>query len=147
MTSALAEDQLARAHDPRAFALGDGLGLHLDCQVTTGTLDALSDIDDGLSQASNTNVLVQGRACKNVERRRHELDLDLGVIGAVGLGCAESSLDGVDSLVSEASDLDIGSDLGGLGCESLADVGLELLGSDLVGEGDIVPNLGVACSS
>ena len=129
------------------IALGDSLGLHLDCQVAACRFNAVADLDNGILQAGNTDSLIQACAGENVERRRHKLDLDLGFLSVLGLSCAKSGLDSIDSLVTEAGDLDIGSDLGGLGCESLADVGLELLGSDLVGEGDVVPNLGVACSS
>jgi hypothetical protein len=41
-----------------------------------------------------------------VERRRHELDLDLVVGGVLRLGAPKGSLDGVDALVSEAGNCD-----------------------------------------
>lgn len=128
------------------IALGDGLGLHLDGQVAAGGLDALSDVDDGLLQSADTQALVQACAGEDIQRWRHKLDLDLGVVVVLGLGSAERSLDGIDTLVAEAGNLNIGSDLGGLRSESLADVELQLIRDRLAGEGDVVPHLRVATS-
>lgn len=129
------------------IALGDGLGLHLDRQMTTSSLNAGSDIDNSLSQASDANSLVQACASKNVKGGRHKLDLDLSFLRVLGLSGAQSGLDSIDTLVAEAGDLDVGSDLGRLGSESLADVCLQLLSCDLVGEGDIVPDFRVTSHS
>jgi len=60
-----------------------------------------------------------------------------------GLGGAQSSLDGVDALVAEAGNLDIGADLGRLRCELLANVRLELFGISLARELDIGPDVRV----
>lgn len=126
------------------ITLGDGLGLHLDCQVAVGGLDGCADVDNGLLEAGDTLSLVQAGAGQDVQRRRHQLDLDLGVLCVLGLGGAQGSLDGVDALVAEAGDLNIGTDLGGLGSKTLANVRLELLGNRLAREGDVVPDLGLA---
>lgn len=58
------------------IALGDGLGLHLDRQVATGTLDVFANIDNGFFQALDANRLVQTGAGENVEGWRNQLDLD-----------------------------------------------------------------------
>lgn len=81
---------------------------------------------------------------KDVKRRRDELDLDGGIWGVLGLSLAECLLDGVDSLVSEAGNLDVGADLGGLGSKTLGDVGGELLLDNVGGKLDSVPDIGVA---
>ncbi|KAI6751536.1 hypothetical protein HG531_006232 [Fusarium graminearum] len=126
------------------ITLSDSLWLHLDCQVSACSFDAGSDIDNSLLQASDSKRLIQARAVEDVKRRRHQPDLDLSLLSVLGLGCVQSGLDSIDTVVAEAGDLNIGSDLGGLGCETLADVCLQLLGGDLVGEGDIVPHFRVA---
>lgn len=125
------------------IALSDGLRLHLDCQVAVGCLDGCADIDNGLLKTSNAFGLVQAGAGEDVERGRHELDLDLSLLCVLGLGGAEGRLDGVDALVAEAGDFNIGTDLGRLGSQALANVRLELLGDGLAGEGDVVPDLGL----
>jgi hypothetical protein len=61
-----------------------------------------------------------------------------------GLGSAQSTLDGVDAVVAEAGDLNIGPDLGRLRRQPLANVRLELLGDRLARELDVVPDIGVA---
>lgn len=125
-------------------ALGDGLGLHLNDQAAAGTLDALLNLDDGFFQAADTQVFVQARVGEDVERGRNQLDLDLRVVGVLGLGSAQSGLDSVDTLVSKAGDFNVGADLGWLRGESLADVELDLICDGLAGESGVVPNLGVA---
>jgi len=80
----------------------------------------------------------------HIERRRNQPALDLGLGRVAGLGRAQSGLDGVDALVAEAGDLDVGADLGRLGRELLADVGLELLGVSFARELDVGPDVGVA---
>lgn len=102
--------------------LRHGLGLHLHDQVAASPLDARADVDDGLLQPADTRALVYAGVGEDVERRRDQLDLDLCLLSVLLLGLAKRGLDGVDTLVSKARDLDIGSDLGGLGCEALADV-------------------------
>lgn len=123
--------------------LCDGLGLHLDGQLAAGGLDVLPDLHDRLFQHLDTGLLDQSGARQDVQRRRHQLDLDLGVLSVSRLGSSQSSLDGIDAVISKAGDLDIGSDFGGLGCESLADVGLELLGDGVAGELNVFPHIGV----
>jgi hypothetical protein len=72
------------------------------------------------------------------------LSIGIGALSVVvGLGSSQSSLDGIDTLVSEAGDFDIGSDLGSLGGKALADVQLQLILNGLAGEGDVVPDFGV----
>jgi len=80
----------------------------------------------------------------HVEGRRHKSALDLSLSRVAGLGGAESGLDRIDALVGEAGDLDIGTNLGRLGSETLADIGLELVSDGLAGEGDVLPNVGIA---
>jgi hypothetical protein len=81
---------------------------------------------------------------QDVQGRSNQLDLDLVLGGVVGLGGTEGILDGIDSVVTEAGNLDIGTDLGGVGSELAADVLLELLLDGLAGERDIVPDGGVS---
>lgn len=102
--------------------LGDSFGGHLDRAGTAGCGDGLGDLLDGLFEDGDTNGLVESLRGENVERRRDELNLDLGVLGVAGLSLAQGVLDGVDSLVTEASDFDIGTDLCGLRCQALANV-------------------------
>ena len=64
------------------IGLGDGLGLHFDVELAACALDARSDVDDGLLERCDTRTLVQALAGKNVQRRGHQLDLDL-VLGCV----------------------------------------------------------------
>lgn len=125
------------------IVLGDGLGRHLDGAVTTGLLDLGGDVLDGNLKHLDTLVLVQRLVGEDVEGRSDQLDLDLVLGGVVGLGGAESLLDGVDTLVAEAGNLDIGTDLGRVGSELLADVLLQLLLHGLAGELDLVPDVGV----
>lgn len=128
--------------------LGDSLGGHLDGAGTAGCGDALGDLLDGLFEDSDTDGLVESLRGENVEGRRNELDLDHGVFGVAGLSLAQGVLDGVDSFVAEAGNLDIGTDLCGLGRQTLADVGNQLLLDDVVGELDLVPDLlAVLCKS
>lgn len=123
--------------------LGDSLGCHLHGAVTAVLLDALCDSLNGLLESLDTGSLVQTLAGKNVERGSNELDLDLVVGGVLFLSGAESVLDGVDSIVTEAGNLDIGTDLGGVGSELAADVLLNLALDGVAGECDLVPNGGV----
>lgn len=123
--------------------LGDSLGRHLDGTATAGLLDLGGDVLDSSLQHLNTLVLVQRLVGQDVERRSNQFDLDLVLRGVVGLGGTESILDGVDSLVAEASHLDIGTDLGRVGSELLADVLLQLLLHGLARELDLVPDVGV----
>lgn len=62
--------------------LGDGLGLHLDVELSACALDACSDVDDGLLEQCDTHALVQALAGEDVQRWGHQLDLDL-VVGCV----------------------------------------------------------------
>lgn len=79
----------------------------------------------------------------HIKRGGHKSAFDLGVLGVTSLRSAESSLDRIDTLITEARNLDIGTDLGGLRSQTLADVGLELLSDGLGGELDIIPDIGV----
>jgi hypothetical protein len=81
---------------------------------------------------------------QDIEGRGDQLDLDLVFGGVVGLGGTEGILDGIDSVVTEAGNLDIGTDLGGVGGELAADVLLELLLDGFAGERDIFPDGGVS---
>lgn len=102
--------------------LSDSLGCHLDDAVAVGLLDVGCDSLNPGFQHLDTNVLVQALTGQDIQRRSHQLDLDLVVGGVLALGGAECFLDGVDSFVAETSDLDVGTDLGGVGGELLADV-------------------------
>lgn len=128
------------------IALGDGLGLHLDGEVTTGSLNGGTDVDNGLLQASDALRLVSARAGKHIQRRRNKSDLDLHALCVLGLGGSQRSLDSIDTLIAEAGNFDVGTDLGRLRGESLADVQLQLVVDDLVRECDLLPHLRVAMS-
>jgi len=58
----------------------------------------------------------------HVERGRYKPALDLGLSCVASLGRTQSLLDGVDALITETGDLNIGTDLGGLGCQALSDI-------------------------
>lgn len=128
------------------IALRNGLGLHLDGKVATGSLNGSPDVDDGLFQTSDTLGLISACASKHIQRRRNKSDLDLHALCVLGLGGSERGLDSIDTLIAEAGDFDVGTDLGGLRGESLADVQLQLVVDDLVRECDLLPHLGVAMS-
>lgn len=121
----------------------DSLRLHLDVQLTTGSLDALADVDDGLLQSCDTEVLVQTGVRQDIERWRYKPNLHLVVFGVPRLGRSQRGLDGVDPLIFEAGDLNIRTNLGGLGRQALSDVRLELLGNRFAGECDVIPDVGV----
>jgi hypothetical protein len=55
------------------------------------------------------------------------------------LSCPESGLDGINTLILEASNLDICTDFRGLRSQSLSDVGLKFLRDRVAGKGDVVP--------
>lgn len=126
------------------ITLGNGLGLHLDRQIAAGGLNGFANVDNGLLQALNTNSLVQAGAGQNVQGWRDELNLDLGLLCVARLGSAQGRLYGVDTLIAEASNLNIGTDLGWLRGKALANVRLELVCDRLAGEGNVLPDLGVA---
>lgn len=126
------------------IVLGDGLGCHLHGAVAVGFLDVGRDLLNRGLQHLDTKGLVQALAGQDVQRRGHKLDLDLVLGGVVGLGGTEGRLDGVNSVIAEAGDFDIGTDLSGVGGKLLANVILELLLHGLRGELDIVPDIGVA---
>jgi hypothetical protein len=126
------------------ITLGNGLGLHLDTEAASSSLDALADIENCLLKAFDTDVLVETCAGQDVKWGRNQLDLDLGFLGVASLSSAESSLDGIDTFVAEAGDLDVGTDLGGLRCETFADIELELVGDRGGRECDVIPDLGVS---
>lgn len=127
-------------------ALRDGLGLHLDGEVATGSFNGGPDVDNGLLQTSDALRLVSACAGKHIQRWRNKSDLDLHVLCVLGLGGPQRSLDSIDTLIAEASHFDVGADLGGLRCESLADVQLQLVVDDLVRECNLLPHLRVAMS-
>lgn len=145
--SVLALSLLHQSLQLSVIALRNSLGLHLDGQVATSSLDVLANVHNGLLQTRNTERLVEACVGEDVERGRDELDLDQGLVGVLGLGGAQGSLDGVDALVAEAGYFDIGTDLGRLGSETLANVALELVGDGLVGEGGVGPDFGVSIQS
>lgn len=126
--------------------LGNSLGCHLHGAGTAVRLDPLFDLHNSRLQHLDAVVLIKTLAGQNVERGSHQLDLDLVLRGVVGLGGTEGILDSIDSIVTEAGDLDISTDLGGVGSKLAADVLLQLLLDSLVGESDIVPNVGVSGS-
>ena len=124
--------------------LGDSLGGHLDGAVTVGRLDLRRNLLNRGLQLLDTEVLVQALAGQNIQRRSHQLDLDLALRGVVRLRGTEGFLDSVDAIVAKAGNLDIGTDLGGVGGELAADVLLELLLDGFAGERDIFPDGGVS---
>lgn len=124
--------------------LSDSLRGHLHGAVTAGGLDVRGDLLDRCLQRLDTQGLVKTLAGQDVEGGSHELDLDLVLLGVVGLGSTQGSLNGVDSIVAEAGDLDIGTDLGGVGGQLLTDVQLKLLLDGLAVELGVIPDIGVA---
>jgi len=90
------------------------------------------------------DVWREKRGYIHVKGRRNESALDFLIRGVLGLGDTQSGLDGIDTLVGEAGDFDIGTDFDGLGSQPLADIRLELFGRFLGGELDAVPYIGVA---
>jgi hypothetical protein len=83
-------------------------------------------------------------AGQNVQRRSNKLDLDLALGGVLGLGGAKGVFDSIDSLITKAGNLDIGTDLSGVGSELAADVQLELVLDGVARECDLIPNGGVS---
>lgn len=79
-------------------------------------------------------------AGQDVERGSDKLDLDLVVGSVLLLSGAEGILNSVDSIVAEASNLDIGTDLGGMRGELAADVLLDLALDGVAGECDLIPD-------
>lgn len=124
--------------------LGDRLGCHLDSAVTVGSLDLGSNLLNSGLEHLDAEVLVQALAGQDVQWGSHQLDLDLALGGVVRLGSAERLLDGVDTIVAKAGDLDIGADLCGVRGELLADVLLKLLLHGFAGELDLGPDIGVS---
>lgn len=127
----------------RIIVLSDSLGCHLHGAATAGRLDTLFDFHDGLLKQLNTEGLIETLTGQDVERGSHQSDLDLVLGGVVGLSGTEGILDGVDSIVTEACDLDIGTDLGGVGGQLAVDVLLQLILDGFAGEGDLIPDRGV----
>lgn len=123
--------------------LSDGLGCHLHGAATAIRLDTLFDFHNGLLKQLDTEGLVETLAGQDVERRSHQSDLDLVLRGVVGLSGTEGILDGIDSIVTEAGNLDIGTDLGGVGGQLAVDVLLQLTLDGIAREGDLVPDVGV----
>jgi hypothetical protein len=81
---------------------------------------------------------------QDVEGRSDQLDLDLVLGGVVGLSGTEGIFDCIDSVITKAGNLDIGTDLGGVRGELAADVLLDLLLDGFAGERDIFPDRGVS---
>lgn len=126
--------------------LSDGLGRHLNDAVTIGLLNVGGDSLNTGFQHLNTKVLVQTLAGQNIQGRSHQLDLDLVVGGVLDLRGAQCFFDSVDSFVAEAGDLDVRTDLGGVGGELLADVLLQLLLDSFAGEFGLVPDFRVTAN-
>lgn len=124
--------------------LGDSLGGHLDGAVTVGRLDLRRNLLNRGLQLLDTEVLVQALAGQNIQRRSHQLDLDLALRGVVRLRGTEGFLDSVDAIVAKAGNLDIGTDLGRVGSELLADVLLKLLLRGFAWELDLLPYVRVS---
>lgn len=124
--------------------LSDGLRCHLHGAVTAVRLDALCDSHNGVLQSLDTSSLIQTLAGQNVQRRSNKLDLDLALGGVLGLGGAKGVFDSIDSLITKAGNLDIGTDLSGVGSELAADVQLELVLDGVARECDLIPNGGVS---
>ena len=126
------------------IVLSDSLGRHLHGAVTAGSLDARSDLLNCNLKHLNTHGLVQTLAGQDIKGRSYQLDLDLVLGGVVGLGNTEGSLDSVDSIITEAGHLNIGTNLGGVGSELLADIKLKLLLDSVAVELCVIPDIGVA---
>lgn len=123
----------------------NSLRRHLNIAITARFPDALGDSLDSVLEDLDALGLIEGVAGQDVQGRRNELDLDLDVVGVLGLGGAEGGLDGVDALVGETGDFDVGADFGGVRGELFGDVAEEFVLDDLVGEFDAGPDvIGVA---
>lgn len=71
-------------------------------------------------------------ADQNIEGRCDEFDSDGNELGGVLLCLAQRSTNGVNPLVTEASDFNIRTDLDGLRCQSSRNIGLQLLQDERV---------------
>lgn len=129
--------------EDRIVVLSDGLGCHLHGAATAVRLDTLFDFHNSRLEQLNAEGLVETLAGQDVERRSHQSDLDLVLGGVVGLSGTEGILDGIDSIVAEAGNLDIGTDLGRMGGQLAADVLLQLALDGIAREGDLIPDVGV----
>ena len=127
----------------RIVVLGNGFGCHLHGAATAVCLDTLFDLDNGLLKQLNTECLIETLAGQDVKRRSHQSNLDLVLRGVVGLSSTEGILDSIDSIVTEAGNLDIGTDLGRVGGQLAADVLLQLTLDGIARESDLIPDVGV----
>lgn len=108
--------------------------LHLHAHLPSQLRDLRINHRQRLLHQLHTPRLIRRVGRHDVKRRRDESDLYRDVLGRDGLSSLEGSLDGVDSFVRETLDLDVGSDLDGLGRETTGDVllqGGEEVGSDV----------------
>lgn len=72
----------------RVVVLGDSLGCHLDGECAVLGTNRRLNLLDSLLKNLDTVALVDRCACEDVEWWRDETDLDLGVLGALGLSHA-----------------------------------------------------------
>jgi hypothetical protein len=101
--------------------------LHLDAHLATGGADDALNLDECLLHEVDAADLVGAIAADDVQRRRDEPDLDRHGSGRDGLARPERSLDGVDALVRETLDLDVGPDLDGFRRQPAGNVVLQRL--------------------
>lgn len=96
--------------------------LSLDCTRAPKLLHLGLDGGDGLLERLDTLRLVEGVGSDNVHGRGIELDLDRELFGAALEALAQALLDGLDTLVCEARDLEVGAQADGLRRQTALDV-------------------------
>lgn len=101
--------------------------LHLHAHAASHLGDLLVNDDQRLLHELHAARLVRRVRGDDVERGGDEPDLDRDRLSREGLSSLEGGLDGVDALVREALDLDVGTDLHRLRGQSAGDVLLESL--------------------
>lgn len=123
--------------------LGDGLRRHLRDADTSRSLDSALNALNGLLEHLDTRGLIQALAGQDVQWRSNQLNLDLVFDGVVGFRGTERFLDSVDSIVAEASNFNVGTDLGGVRRKLLADIVHQLPPDSIARELNVVPQFRV----
>ena len=118
-------DEYTEGHrytDTQTHRRGGAPYLSLDCTRAPKLLHLGLDGGDGLLERLDTLRLVEGVGSDNVHGRGIELDLDRELFGAALEALAQALLDGLDTLVCEARDLEVGAQADGLRRQTALDV-------------------------
>lgn len=99
--------------------------LHFDSQSSSKALNDFSDLVHTRSNCSKTDFLVEGIRDDDVKRRSDQFDLDGTLLRAHFFTLQEGGFDSINPVVTETCHLDVGADLGGLGCESTGNLSQE----------------------